>query len=428
MAQSPLGELTPLGGRQPEEKKDTQKKKTPTKKKAETGVWPCKMNGCNKEFAREADLKRHQRTTKLHSMPGFACPQCEATFTRPFQTDALRRHQKSRHNGVIIEPTENERPKGMSQAGDEEPVSGGSKSRSRSGTPGSKKAQTAPPAPLAHPHPGGPIPVFVPPRTPGGVVVDPNYPGLPTSAARMHPGWIPAPPWATEGHPLPYPPSYYPYYTHPGMLPPPHMVGPPPPMPSGTPAGPHPPPPPPPAGQQPGGVDPQPSQDGDTEMRDETTKSEANNDAAAESPKAPVIDPSLDAGTSQTPAQKEQPVSMEITSAAMQAVFHATRAEVEQMYAQETARNAASDEDKASESSKEPTPVEHQDTDDEVKVKGDANDEGRKESGQSDPTAGERPPGSPMQHILTEDGPMLNPAELLTQVCLQLLARAAAAD
>jgi uncharacterized Zn-finger protein len=40
------------------------------KKNSETGIWPCKINGCNKEFAREADLKRHQRTTKLHSQPG----------------------------------------------------------------------------------------------------------------------------------------------------------------------------------------------------------------------------------------------------------------------------------------------------------------------------------------------------------------------
>ncbi|KIJ13769.1 hypothetical protein PAXINDRAFT_80224, partial [Paxillus involutus ATCC 200175] len=36
-----------------------------------SGVWPCKINGCNKQFAREADLKRHQRTTKLHSIPGL---------------------------------------------------------------------------------------------------------------------------------------------------------------------------------------------------------------------------------------------------------------------------------------------------------------------------------------------------------------------
>jgi hypothetical protein len=55
-----------------EEKKDTPKKTLLSKKKPViTGVWPCKINGCNKQFAREADLKRHQRTTKLHSMPGL---------------------------------------------------------------------------------------------------------------------------------------------------------------------------------------------------------------------------------------------------------------------------------------------------------------------------------------------------------------------
>ncbi|KAJ4470900.1 hypothetical protein J3R30DRAFT_1134797 [Lentinula aciculospora] len=73
----------------------TTKKAAATAKNSGHGVWPCEMNGCDKQFAREADLKRHQRTTKLHSMAGFACPQCEANFTR---ADALRRHQKSRHN------------------------------------------------------------------------------------------------------------------------------------------------------------------------------------------------------------------------------------------------------------------------------------------------------------------------------------------
>lgn len=61
-----------FGPLQPEEKKESPKKKTSSKKKsAEPGSWPCKINGCNKVFAREADLKRHQRTTKLHSMPGL---------------------------------------------------------------------------------------------------------------------------------------------------------------------------------------------------------------------------------------------------------------------------------------------------------------------------------------------------------------------
>jgi len=73
-------------------------------RRADTGVWPCTLDGCTKVFAREADLKRHQRTTKSHLVPGSGvgspCPLCEATFTR---TDAMRRHLKSRHNGKTPE-------------------------------------------------------------------------------------------------------------------------------------------------------------------------------------------------------------------------------------------------------------------------------------------------------------------------------------
>ncbi|KAI9513091.1 hypothetical protein F5148DRAFT_1007187 [Russula earlei] len=204
----------------PEEKKDFHKKKS-SSKKAETGIWPCNINGCNKEFAREADLKRHQRTTKLHSQPGFACPQCEATFTR---TDALRRHQKSRHNGIIIEP--DNRP------GPQPPAEGnvGGSSRSRSRTPMSKGK---PHPPSLVPSAPGPLPgyyrqqginaefvVFVPPRT-QGVIVDPNYPvGHPTSAARLaQPPWGP-PPWVDYPIPGPPPPAYYAPYYHPGIPPP----------------------------------------------------------------------------------------------------------------------------------------------------------------------------------------------------------------
>ena len=46
------------------------KQRATRKKPVVSAIWPCKINGCNKHFAREADLKRHQRTTKLHSMPG----------------------------------------------------------------------------------------------------------------------------------------------------------------------------------------------------------------------------------------------------------------------------------------------------------------------------------------------------------------------
>ncbi|KAF9058348.1 hypothetical protein BDP27DRAFT_1432999 [Rhodocollybia butyracea] len=81
----------------------TAKRKSAAKKSISTAVWPCQIDGCTKQFAREADLKRHQRTTKLHSMAGYSCPQCEATFTR---TDALKRHQKSRHNGAGFDELE----------------------------------------------------------------------------------------------------------------------------------------------------------------------------------------------------------------------------------------------------------------------------------------------------------------------------------
>ncbi|KAF5345193.1 hypothetical protein D9758_009713 [Tetrapyrgos nigripes] len=109
----------------------SKKKAVEKKKTSVAGVWPCKMNGCNKQFAREADLKRHQRTTKVHSMPGFACPQCDATFTR---TDALRRHQKSRHNGVIIEPMDQDKKESEE----------GQSSRSSSEAPSPSKKGKAP--------------------------------------------------------------------------------------------------------------------------------------------------------------------------------------------------------------------------------------------------------------------------------------------
>lgn len=43
----------------------------PVPPEADATSWPCKMNGCSKVFAREADLKRHQRTTRSHSVPSL---------------------------------------------------------------------------------------------------------------------------------------------------------------------------------------------------------------------------------------------------------------------------------------------------------------------------------------------------------------------
>ncbi|CCM02264.1 uncharacterized protein FIBRA_04347 [Fibroporia radiculosa] len=232
----------------PDEKKETHKKRTPARKKVETGQWPCKINGCNKVFAREADLKRHQRTTKLHSMPGFACPQCDATFTR---TDALRRHQKSRHNGLIIPPVTPDKDKDNE---DEEGESSASKSPSPEDSPG--RTQDKPSSSHSTPpsqYPSAPGSYYRPhtmsssygpptaaPRAHPGMMMDPHYPpsiGPPTSAARLHQAsWhSPPPPWpGSDGPPPPGvypmgpPPGYHysPYYRHP---PPPGMMGVPPP-------------------------------------------------------------------------------------------------------------------------------------------------------------------------------------------------------
>ncbi|KAI8980559.1 hypothetical protein BD414DRAFT_579436 [Trametes punicea] len=243
------------GKQTPEEKKDGKKKSSngSAKKKPETGSWPCKMDGCKKVFAREADLKRHQRTTKTHSIPGFQCPQCDATFTR---TDALRRHQKSRHNGVVIEPSEEKgkHPGDGASSGSRSPSPGGTPSRSHgegsmNGSPpatqSSNAGSSAGPSSYYRPHTmqdgGNYYAGYPPPPRPphAGMMMDPHYPpppiGLPTSATRSNPAnWQPAPaapPWGPDGHPMaPSPgmfvPSYYPspYYRHPGMPMPPHST------------------------------------------------------------------------------------------------------------------------------------------------------------------------------------------------------------
>ncbi|TFY71856.1 hypothetical protein EVG20_g1162 [Dentipellis fragilis] len=453
----------------PEEKKETQKKKTPTpKKKVETGVWPCKIDGCNKEFAREADLKRHQRTTKLHSLPGFACPQCEATFTR---TDALRRHQKSRHNGVIIEPDQ-DKGKGPQGPPGEQISAGSSKSRSRSGTPGSKNkgqgdANSTPPNALAQPGAAGPGPgappgyyrqhgmntdflVFVPPRTPQGIIMDPNYQamGIPTSAARMHqspPNWPPPPPWVPDGQPMGYPPmpgappAYFPYY-RPGMLPP-HMT----PEMEARPSQ---------ATSAAGVVDPQLAQqsgeqlqDIDAEMKDGAAPAESLNAPAKSAethPSTPVIDPSLENGSREGMGSTEASnghVSLEITAQAMEAVLLAARQHLEDHIAAAKAGRKLENAVATGVLGGEPPEGEQRPLGSPSAAAGSSNSEGEVEAAVSaegggtgeDKTAANeqaesQPPSERVkeppqmhaaepEHMLTEDGePMLNPAELLTQV------------
>ncbi|KAG6911296.1 hypothetical protein DXG01_002135 [Tephrocybe rancida] len=106
--------------------------------------------------------------------------------------NALRRHQKSRHNGVVIEPSEKD------DADDD--GSSGTQSKSRSATPSTKGKEKAhqhpPPAPYPAPTTtrSGPSSYYrqhtltTGPYVPRQLIMDPNYAqvGLPTSATRLN--------------------------------------------------------------------------------------------------------------------------------------------------------------------------------------------------------------------------------------------------
>ena len=168
--------------------------------------------------------------------------------------------------------------------------------------------------------------VFVPPRT-QGVIVDPNYVGHPTSAARLaQPTWGP-PPWADGTQPVPpypipgAPPGYFTPYYHPGMPPLPLANAQFHPNAIGQPYAP--------SNNSPDGTcvpsdgepevpcSPQPPQEREVGHPDKP-----GSHAPAES-SAPVIDPSLDAPGSRP--NGKSPISLAITSAAMQAVLVETR-------------------------------------------------------------------------------------------------------
>lgn len=411
----------------PEQKKESQKRKTTQKKKVtETGVWPCKIDGCNKQFAREADLKRHQRTTKLHSVPGFACPQCDATFTR---TDALRRHQKSRHNGVIIEPTEVEKKKGST-----EPRASGSQSHSRSPSPSSKGAENptdGAPTPLGalggsqgphsyyrqHTMPAG---AYMPP--PIGVIVEGQYPpniGLPTSSARLHQATWPQGAWIPDGSqpppmpPMGYPhPAYYSYYR--GM--------------------PHPPPGPPPSelmshlqnGAQP--HSPSPCDDSSSTSSPTRTSMHSGDPSASgtgnfhgNEARSPVIDPSLD--ISPVSPTTNHKVSFKVNQIAVDVALSST--ERESSHAPDSSIHSPSHMDPRSVSHPSSSASTRGSIDEQNELSTELTSSHDIESPelfyatQSPPHTHtfERPPE--MEHMLTEDGePMLNPAELLTQESL----------
>ena len=170
--------------------------------------------------------------------------------------------------------------------------------------------------------------VFVPPRT-QGVIVDPNYAvGHPTSAARLaQPTWGP-PPWADGTQPVPPypipgapPPGYFSPYYHPGMPPLPlanaqfhaNVIGQPYAPSSNSPDGTCVPS----DGEPENPCIPQPPQERDVSHLDKP-----GSHAPIES-SAPVIDPSLDAPESHP--NGKSPISLAITSAAMQAVLVETR-------------------------------------------------------------------------------------------------------
>ena len=158
------------------------------------------------------------------------------------------------------------------------------------------------------------------------MIVDPNYHGHPTSAARLaQPAWGPPPQWADGTHPVPpYPipgpphPAYYAPYYHPGMPPlplpnaqlqpntPGHLYA----LPSSSPdngSGVH-------SDGERGVSSPKRAQEREVNHPDDQRPHESS---------APVIDPSLE--SSEAYVSGKSPVSLAITSAAVQAVFGETR-------------------------------------------------------------------------------------------------------
>ncbi|KAF8131529.1 hypothetical protein EV363DRAFT_1330301 [Boletus edulis] len=382
----------------PDQKKDTSKKKKThpqdkpsPKKPSDSTVWPCSINGCNKQFAREADLKRHQRTTKLHSMPGFACPQCDARFTR---TDALRRHQKSRHNGVVIEPTDGADRR--TSAGDEDPHSSGSRSKSRSRTPSSKESPAAPsPLPPSTVPPGGPqsyyrqhtfTGVMIPPP---GVMVDGHYPspvGLPTSATRLHQAsWQPAPPWAGDGSQQQQPHMIHPGYVHPYYNPPPQYYRP--------------------------GMVMHPSDAVAHQQISNCITSSNNGESSSSRTSSPVlaVDPSLDHTGMEDPPDTGDAEAVVIDPSLVSPP--ANSADNGESYADGQVPRIPKT-GSSSPSSGDPPNEAGNDTEDEAIIVRNMLSPCR---GHSYPS----PHSVPLDQILTEDGePMLNPAELLTQESL----------
>ncbi|KAI0321263.1 hypothetical protein OF83DRAFT_359421 [Amylostereum chailletii] len=427
----------------PEGKKDAYKKTTPASpsmskgKKSETGIWPCKMDGCNREFAREADLKRHQRTTKSHTQPSFSCPQCDAKFTR---TDALRRHQKSRHNGIIIETSLPDKGKGLQTLTMDDVTSNGGSPESKAGqgvfTPLSPAslAQFSIPCP---PPPGyyrqngmhTEYLVFIPARA----LMEGT--GLSNPAAPQG-QWMPLPPnWSPSGH---IPVSFEPTPGVPAGFFTPTFYRPMPDAPevaSMIPLFP-------PSGQAPeGGAPNGETQSGNMEQHGpEGAHGHGQTGEASGS----VIDPNLQANGHATIPPPPHPhphapphMGMTITQAAIHAVMMAAQRDQEQYWLYHNLQAALQ---------LPPTPIEHQhqhpqhsqpqpqpqpqpqtdpdadadgDPDDDLDADGEMDVEMDENEGQGSIQHNHRGGHRHLPQMLTEDGePMLNPAELLTQESL----------
>jgi hypothetical protein len=232
--------------------------------------------------------------------------------------------------------------------------------------------------------------VFVPPRT-QGVIVDPNFPiGHPTATRLAQPWGPPQWPDGTHSYPIPGPPppAYYAPYYHPGMPPltlanaqvhpntPGHPYAPP----SNSPDN-----------------ETCVHSDGDVEVTSpDSQEREASrlDEPRPHEPSVPVIDPSLE--SSEAYVSGKSPVSLAITSAAVQAVFDETR----RIERQQVKSGVAAPE------SREPSPN--------TTVKNAA-------SVSPEPSTGGNPPST----MLTEDGEtMLHPGELtLVRICMGYLHR-----
>ncbi|THH11590.1 hypothetical protein EW145_g530 [Phellinidium pouzarii] len=144
-------------------------------------------------------------------------------------TDALRRHQRSRHNGIVINPIDPLNSKDTEGDGE---GSTASALQSRSGSPTTNKGRRSKNSSSANASSSTPVqtivtrpdasglssgsqsyyrqntinPVFVPPHTPSGAQDSSNYQStqIPTSAARFH-AWVPNPPWIQENPNMPRP-------------------------------------------------------------------------------------------------------------------------------------------------------------------------------------------------------------------------------